>query len=419
MSSSKRQQSPKRYWNDRLLSGFQRLSRALDRVIPKDESLWVFALARADQWGSNQHALYEYVRREQPQVRPRIVRLLTLLPHSLGDLVERWALLRAGVIIIHHGPADFRHLCHPTPAFRRVIFNVWHGINTKGIGLQAAKDERGRAAVHAAARYYTAVAASSEANRSSLCSGLALSSDRVLVTGRPRNDWLTCLEHELPAQLLQQEAQLAAELEGRKLVLYAPTFRDASQAGFFPFSAEQAKQIAALLNRQSAVMGWRPHINAKDFTCPDWALDVSPHRYPETQLLLRRTSLLITDYSGIWIDLLLRECPMLLFCYDHEHYGTDRGLIYDLDAIFPGPTARTFEDFYTQLARLLCAESPLDSERRRAAVQLFHTFTDSHSSARVFGEIRRLQRVSTRWPSAAPAKREPASCVEAPSEPMP
>lgn len=365
-----------------------RLVRALDWTLPKDSRLWVFVTSRSDQWGSSQHALYEYAQ-SRGEIATTIVHLRSLMPTHWSECLERWRLLRAGVIVIHHGPSDFRWLCHPKPCCPRVIYNVWHGVNLKGIGLQASPTDEERRQLQRSSRYYTETIATSESNRQSLASGLGLPLETVCVTGLPRNDWLDTTR-PLPTALAEQERRLERQLAGKKLLLYAPTFRGKSGSGVYPFEAAEAERLARFLDDAGFVLGIRAHINAKGFSVPPWALDVGSAHYPETQVLLRNTHAMITDYSGIWVDYLLLGRPMLLFLHDSAAYDGDRGLIYDLHVVFPGPIVETFEELVTALANITREDWTPPSERLAHALDTFHAHRDSHATPRVYERIREL-----------------------------
>lgn len=372
----------------RLVTVGKRLSQALDRVLPKNPRLWVFVTSRADQWGSSQQAMYEYTR-SAGDITAKFVFLRSVWPRTLGEVLGRVQLLRAKVVVVHHGPSDFRWLCHPVPRSRRVVYNVWHGVNLKAIGVQAAANEAQRQKFIDASRYYTETLASSESNRASLAAGLGVPLDRVMVTGLPRNDWLDA-SRPLPSDLAQQERRLVEVLCGRKLVLYAPTFRDQSGSGVYPFDAAQAQTVTQLLADAGCVLGIRAHINAKGYVVPPWAIDLSSAAFPETQVLLRHTHVLLTDYSGIWVDFLLLRRPMLLFTHDRNAYDGERGLIYDLREVFPGPIADDFEQFVTALGDVVTGKCGLDEARLAHSLATFHAYPDFASTPRCYARLRHL-----------------------------
>ena len=120
------------------------------------------------------------------------------------------------------------------------------------------------------------------------------------------------------------------------------------------------------------------------------ALDLSSKRYPNIEVLYRQASLLVTDYSSCAIDFMLTGRPSVSFAYDLEHYaGTERGLFYDLEHVFPGPVCRDFAQLATTLDAFGKGRQvvPADLDLRR---QTFFDFDDDGSAWRVASRVRSL-----------------------------
>ena len=58
--------------------------------------------------------------------------------------------------------------------------------------------------------------------------------------------------------------------------------------------------------------------------------------------------LIITDYSGIYLDFLLVDVPVLFIPYDIEKYKIRRGLLFDYELFTPGPKPVTQIDFISE-----------------------------------------------------------------------
>ncbi|MBE0418177.1 MAG: hypothetical protein IBX63_10470, partial [Coriobacteriia bacterium] len=109
----------------------------VDRFVPKRSDLWVFGLGRPNQWHGNAQAIYAAVR-DRADVDAVVV-ARRVVPDSLDPTRDQvrvgWhtlgALLRAGVIVVHHGGGDLP-FAGITPRGRRIVY-VGHGIPLKGI----------------------------------------------------------------------------------------------------------------------------------------------------------------------------------------------------------------------------------------------------------------------------------------------
>jgi len=81
--------------------------------------------------------------------------------------------------------------------------------------------------------------------------------------------------------------------------------------------------------------------------------------------------------------------PAISFAYDFEHYaGSERGLFYDLDHVFPGPVCRDFGQLADAMERLgESCELQEDMSLRR---QTFFDYGDDGSAWRVVSRVRAL-----------------------------
>ena len=167
--------------------------------------------------------------------------------------------------------------------------------------------------------------------------------------------------------------------EGRRVILYAPTFRgDTMVAARHPggldleLLAERLGQDHVLLVRSHPAVRSRPPIGpgARSF-----AIDVSG--YPEVNDLLLVTDVLVSDYSSIVFDFALLGRPMVFFAPDHDAYERERGFYFDYRGGVPGPVFETTE----ALASYLRAGA-FDTERvRRFAAEWFEV-ADGHATER-------------------------------------
>ena len=61
--------------------------------------------------------------------------------------------------------------------------------------------------------------------------------------------------------------------------------------------------------------------------------------------LLSSVDVLITDYSGVFVEFLVTDKPMIFLPYDKDEYEADRGFWFDYNQVIPGPQVYDFEDF--------------------------------------------------------------------------
>ncbi len=170
--------------------------------------------------------------------------------------------------------------------------------------------------------------------------------------------------------------------QDRRLVLYAPTFRDDGSTDCYDIDPEAV--LKACENRfggkWTALL--RLHPNAARLSeglfpyNGDTVIDATA--YPDMQELMLAAELLITDYSSSMFDYALSGRPVLRFAPDVERYGAQRGFYFPLESL-PFPMARSSGE----LCRII---ETFDDAAQEEAWQRFQTENgfceDGRASAR-------------------------------------
>ena len=124
----------------------------------------------------------------------------------------------------------------------------------------------------------------------------------------------------------------------KKIVLYAPTFRDEEKYNnvFNYLDLEKFNELG-----DEYILALRLHPKIKKFYSGEISskgkyIDCSD--YSSEQELLLISDILITDYSSIMIEFALLNKPIIFFTYDFESYLTEeRGFYFDFKSTVPGP----------------------------------------------------------------------------------
>ena len=169
----------------------------------------------------------------------------------------------------------------------------------------------------------------------------------VLKVGLPRNDLLV----DPPEGLRERVRSALGAGENDRLLLYAPTFRDATRGGKqpCPFSTEAALRRLSEITGKRWICLARGHDMNSGVDCPG-AIDATG--YPEMAELLLAADMLITDYSSSAGDFALTGRPVILYQADREAYvSRDRGLYFDVDDS-PYWVARTEAELHALFEKL-------------------------------------------------------------------
>ncbi len=176
----------------------------------------------------------------------------------------------------------------------------------------------------------------------------------VCESGYPRNDVLHSGDTGQVAAEVRRRLGLP---DGKKVVLYAPTWRDnqyyaSGRYRFdFRFDLEQAWQE---LGDDHVILVRGHHHMADDVPAgprPGFAVNVT--RYPDISELFLVSDVLVTDYSSVMFDFAPTGKPMLFFTYDLEQYRDNlRGFYFDFETEAPGPLLTTSDEVISAIGDL-------------------------------------------------------------------
>ncbi|WP_171170449.1 CDP-glycerol glycerophosphotransferase family protein [Streptomyces sp. I05A-00742] len=217
---------------------------------------------------------------------------------------------------------------------------TWHGQALKHMGFDTpelrlagpARRRRHRAMVD---RWDALIAPSEEFERT-FVRGNEYTGE-LLRAGLPRNDVL--VRWNEPAQ--RERAVAARERlqipDGKKVLLYAPTFRDGARASGESIRVDLEDLVRRVGDAWTVVV--RPHYYERFTVAREIGHAVRDGReFTDLNDLLLASDALLTDYSSVVFDYVNLGRPVLLYTDDYPAYrSTLRGTYYDLADIAPGP----------------------------------------------------------------------------------
>lgn len=397
-----------------------------DRLLPKRKDCWAFFVhpLKTDQFVENARAVFEQVKADPTLCKVvftrgqatalRLEGACNLRVVDLQSLEGLLALARCGVFLLTNSIALDLSWRWDNGAFavlrpsltRRAVVNLWHGIPLKRLfALTRPELRRHVERVELRRReraYYHGLISSSDVDSHAMAAMFhPLDPSRVWVTGLPRNDFLRMPESTLPASLREEVLAVRALKRGRKLIVYAPTYRESSVASaqYYQFTDDEIEQLRSLLRRHDAVLGFRMHyfrkgdqlFNLERYIDDELLVDLGHARIQEIAPVLREADLLVTDYSSVYIDALYVDKPVFSFAYDLEHYQSQQnGLLYDMELAFPGPVVGTFPMLLDALEQELLQPRQVSSERYRMVRKFFFNYQDDCNAARVVSRLKHL-----------------------------
>lgn len=166
--------------------------------------------------------------------------------------------------------------------------------------------------------------------------------EKFLEIGMPRNDVFFNKDSVLS---LKKKVEDFLGLEGCRVVLYAPTWRDDGATA----DTEEVYRAVHFLNqntKQKYRLLCRAHHRGKLNGLKNEVIDVTS--YPNMQELLCAADILITDYSSCMWDFSLMYKPCFIYATDIKKYEQDRDF-YTPMSEWPFPIATNFTELVNNI----------------------------------------------------------------------
>ena len=162
--------------------------------------------------------------------------------------------------------------------------------------------------------------------------------------GFPRNDQLVS-----PSINYRKIIRDEFNLQGKKILLYVPTFRDDFEKthviDYNVYNVDFMQMHRALVRKFGGdwviLQKYHPimqiYVESNKNKYP-FLFDVSS--YANTQDLIAASDIVLSDYSSTIIDAAIAGLPVFTICLDYEQYKKDRDMYFDMDKL-PFPFAQT------------------------------------------------------------------------------
>ena len=244
-----------------------------------------------------------------------------------------------------------------------VVTQLWHAEGVfKKFGLHIPQPENIRRREIAGAQKLTWVVCSSESVVPYYAEAFGIDKSRVLPLGAPRADrFLSCSDTEFYKQKIYAKYP---ECRGRKIVLYAPTFRDDEAEDKRLLDSVDAAEFSRRLGDEYALLvRLHPQIHRCEEMI-DGVIDVTD--YEDVGELTLGCDIMVTDYSSVCMDAALIRKPLYFYAFDFEKYNKERSFYFDYESYVPGPVAKDFNTLLTMIEKGSAAECAEKAEKFRS-----------------------------------------------------
>ena len=277
--------------------------------------------------------LKQEIKRQSPNTRVVILNhyMKSKLKHICDILIEMYHLATSRACIVDSYVIAVSILKHKK---RLVIVQIWHALGAiKQFGYMTLDKKAGHSSRIAKVMHmhdnYTYITCGSQATIPIFAKTFGVNPSIIKPIGEPRVDYM--LDQDVQQANRQKILRQYPALKGKKVVLYAPTFRKGHRI--------------------------HPDELIKQFNDNHYALIIKQHRLDKTQLkprnnviqikdqydsleLLSVADYVITDYSALTFEAALLHKPLFFWDYDYDTYSQECGFAINYRQEMPGLIAK-------------------------------------------------------------------------------
>lgn len=360
-------------------------------VISKNKVIFV----SEDKSGCNSYALFRYLEKKSLCYD---IELFENATYTNNDKIVQYVkkilkLSSAKVIVTTHGSVCLRGI---------IEINTWHSPLFKSIGVMEnpsykMKKQTSWSSVNIILSYSKLY--------SSLMNACILSNPyKYRITGAPRNDYLFNSDGRVNLNRI-----IGNKLNNRKVILFLPTFRlgyskeqgSKNLNNIFGFDSFNGVQFNDFLRKNNILFVYKLHPNEESYykkyvdtmdSDVSFRLSndlLSNHKF-DLYEIINSADILITDYSGIYIDYLLLDRPIIFTPVDLDDYASSRDFLYGpYNEWTPGPKVVRQNNLEDEVLKLL-GDSTYYKSHRSSIKKMMHQYFDNKSCGRVSDVINSL-----------------------------
>lgn len=259
-----------------------------------------------------------------------------------------------------------------------VITQLWHAEGAfKKFGLSAPLTDNVAIREKKCSEKLTYVICSSKNVVPIYSEAFGVGEEKILPLGAPRIDLL--LAERNVKELRKAFDEIYPVCKDKKLILYAPTFRENGDADKKLLDKIDIRAFNEQLGEKySLLIKLHPQINSSKPV--EGAVDVTKgHDIGDLTLIC---DMLITDYSSACMDFALLSKPCIFFAFDLEEYEKERSFYFDYENYVPGEVAKTFDEVVDAI------KNPRKSEDKLRSFRDFNfDYVDCNNAERIYNEI--------------------------------
>lgn len=341
----------------------------------KTENKIAFISRQSETPSTDFRYLINEIKTNYPQYQ--VVVLCKMIPSSfggkikyVGEMFRQMKALATSKVVVLDGYCILASMLKHKKDLK--IIQIWHALGAfKKFGKSVLDKEGGKSSKTASAfkmhNNYSYIAASGDECVPFFAQAFGQSVSKFIPIGIPRMDYLTDPQENerVRGNVLRKYPQLA---NGRKNILYAPTFRDTQQDK--DALANATEELVNKVNYSDFNLIVKHHVvdSNKEQIYTDSRMNKAEGENFTAMDFMCVADYVVTDYSSVIYEALLKDLPIYIYCFDSDKYIDERGFYIDFWTDIPALYSKNAKGICDFIASGMRANSEKEENFKKAYV---------------------------------------------------
>lgn len=341
----------------------------------KTENKIAFISRQSETPSTDFRYLINEIKTNYPQYQ--VVVLCKMIPSSfggkikyVGEMFRQMKALATSKVVVLDGYCILASMLKHKKDLK--IIQIWHALGAfKKFGKSVLDKEGGKSSKTASAfkmhNNYSYIAASGDECVPFFAQAFGQPVSKFIPIGIPRMDYLTDPQENerVRGNVLRKYPQLA---NGRKNILYAPTFRDTQQDK--DALANATEELVNKVNYSDFNLIVKHHVvdSNKEQIYTDSRMNKAEGENFTAMDFMCVADYVVTDYSSVIYEALLKDLPIYIYCFDSDKYIDERGFYIDFWADIPALYSKNAKGICDFIASGMRANSEKEENFKKAYV---------------------------------------------------
>lgn len=341
----------------------------------KTENKIAFISRQSETPSTDFRYLINEIKTNYPQYQ--VVVLCKMIPSSfggkikyVGEMFRQMKALATSKVVVLDGYCILASMLKHKKDLK--IIQIWHALGAfKKFGKSVLDKEGGKSSKTASAfkmhNNYSYIAASGDECVPFFAQAFGQPVSKFIPIGIPRMDYLTDPQENerVRGNVLRKYPQLA---NGRKNILYAPTFRDTQQDK--DALANATEELVNKVNYSDFNLIVKHHVvdSNKEQIYTDSRMNKAEGENFTAMDFMCVADYVVTDYSSVIYEALLKDLPIYIYCFDSDKYIDERGFYIDFWTDIPALYSKNAKGICDFIASGMRANSEKEENFKKAYV---------------------------------------------------